>query len=215
MENGRRLLGGNIRKQRELMHITQEELASRAGKDPAYIGRVERGAVNVTIDNLEQIAQGLEVGLDILFQKDRPGLLRDYIPEVELEALEPLRRHQALVLLKILNRVVDEADPDDASQTALLDSLLWTFPVTSYALTASRHLIDRRRVRLYGIQATQQFPDGSVLQRAFPELSGNRRIVENLVKRLNNGFVSFDQFEEILEDFIAGDYRLFHRTPPV
>lgn len=62
-------------------------------------------------------------------------------------------------------------------------------------------------MRLYGIQATQIFPDGSVLRRTFPELSDNRRIAENLVKRLNNGLVSFDHFEEILEDFIAGDYR--------
>lgn len=67
MENDRRLLGENIRKQRELLSITQEELAERAGKDAAYIGRVERGTVNVTIDNLQQIARGLEVGLDFLF----------------------------------------------------------------------------------------------------------------------------------------------------
>lgn len=213
MENDRRLLGENIRKQRELLFITQEELAERAGKDAAYIGRVERGTVNVTIDNLQQIARGLEVGLDFLFQKDRPDLLKNYIPEVELGALDPPRRHRALVLLKILNMVVDLAEPDDVYQTALLDNLFRSFPVTSYTLTASRRLIDRRRMRLYGIQATQIFPDGSVLRRTFPELSDNRRIVENLVKRLNNGLVSFDHFEEILEDFIAGDYRLSSRTP--
>lgn len=103
--------------------------------------------------------------------------------------------------------VLDLAEPDDVYQTALLDNLFRSFPVTSYTLTASRRLIDRRRMRLYGIQATQIFPDGSVLRRTFPELSDNRRIVENLVKRLNNGLVSFDHFEEILEDFIAGDYR--------
>ena len=37
MEAYRRLIGDNIRKQRELLHLTQEEFAHQIGKDPSYI----------------------------------------------------------------------------------------------------------------------------------------------------------------------------------
>ena len=71
------------------------------------------------------------------------------------------------------------------------------------------------RDRVYGIRATQHRLDGTVRQRHIPELSTNRVVVENLIKRLNNAFVSFTQFDEILEDFIGGDYLFYHDGPPV
>lgn len=72
MEAYRRLIGDNIRKQRELLHLTQEEFAHQIGKDPSYIGRVERGSVNATIDNILRIARGLQVEPALLFQSDQP-----------------------------------------------------------------------------------------------------------------------------------------------
>lgn len=111
MEAYRRLIGDNIRKQRELLHLTQEELAHQIGKDPSYIGRVERGSVNATIDNILRIARGLQVEPALLFQSDQPDRLRDYIPDVELSTLDPTQRHMSLVILKVLNMVVNQAEP--------------------------------------------------------------------------------------------------------
>ena len=215
MEAYRRLIGDNIRKQRELLHLTQEELAHQIGKDPSYIGRVERGSVNATIDNILRIARGLQVEPALLFQSDQPDRLRDYIPDVELSTLDPTQRHMSLVILKVLNMVVNQAEPDDAYAVLLRDRMLRTVPFTTYAMTSSHRLMDRHRVQVYGIRATQQRLDGTVRQRHIPELSTNRVVVENLIKRLNNAFVSFTQFDEILEDFIGGDYLFYHDGPPV
>lgn len=41
------------------MGLTQEELAARAGMDYKYLGAVERGERNITIDNIEKIVNGL------------------------------------------------------------------------------------------------------------------------------------------------------------
>ena len=215
MEAYRRLIGDNIRKQRELLHLTQEELAHQIGKDPSYIGRVERGSVNATIDNILRIARGLQVEPALLFQSDQPDRLRDYIPDVELSTLDPTQRHMSLVILKVLNMVVNQAEPDDAYAVLLRDRMLRTVPFTTYAMTSSHRLRDRHRVQVYGIRATQHRLDGTVRQRHIPELSTNRVVVENLIKRLNNAFVSFTQFDEILEDFIGGDYLFYHDGPPV
>jgi len=52
---------------------SQEELASRAGLHRNYIGQVERGNVNLGLDNVERIAQAFEVSaLTLLSEPGSP-----------------------------------------------------------------------------------------------------------------------------------------------
>ena len=53
-------LGLNIRRLREAMGISQEELGYRAGLHRTYIGSIERGERNVALLNLCQIARALQ-----------------------------------------------------------------------------------------------------------------------------------------------------------
>ena len=57
------LFGGNMRKQRLQLRISQEELAFRAGLHRNYISDVERGTRNVSIIAMGKIAAALEVEL--------------------------------------------------------------------------------------------------------------------------------------------------------
>jgi transcriptional regulator with XRE-family HTH domain len=41
--------------------LSQEELADQADVHWTYVGQVERGEKNVSIDNIEKIAKGLRV----------------------------------------------------------------------------------------------------------------------------------------------------------
>lgn len=41
--------------------LTQEKLAFRADMDRSYVGQVERGEVNVSLDNIGKLAKGLRV----------------------------------------------------------------------------------------------------------------------------------------------------------
>ncbi len=55
----RQRVANNIRKIRNGIGISQEELAARCGLHRTYIGSVERGERNITIENLEKIADAL------------------------------------------------------------------------------------------------------------------------------------------------------------
>lgn len=60
-----------VRRHRELMRLSQEELADRAGLDRSYIGRVERGEQNASLSNLQKISHALGSDLDVLFATAR------------------------------------------------------------------------------------------------------------------------------------------------
>lgn len=54
-------IGQLIRKKRTENRITQESLALQCGIDRSYMGRIERGEVNITILKLYEIAKILKV----------------------------------------------------------------------------------------------------------------------------------------------------------
>lgn len=54
-------LGANIRKFRKQKHLTQEDLSELSFLHRTYIGGIERGERNVSIENLLRIASALEV----------------------------------------------------------------------------------------------------------------------------------------------------------
>ncbi|WP_180118426.1 helix-turn-helix domain-containing protein [Acinetobacter sp. YH12096] len=54
-------IGQLIRKKRKEKKITQEALALQCGIDRSYIGRIERGEVNITIEKLYEIALALKI----------------------------------------------------------------------------------------------------------------------------------------------------------
>jgi transcriptional regulator with XRE-family HTH domain len=56
-------IGAKIRKFREQRGLTQDELGAATDMHRAYIGHVERGEKNMTIDSLERIAKALKVSV--------------------------------------------------------------------------------------------------------------------------------------------------------
>ncbi|MBO9099381.1 MULTISPECIES: helix-turn-helix domain-containing protein [unclassified Rhizobium] len=65
--DAKELLGWNIRKIRVGRQLSQEALAFEARIDRAYLGRVERGKENVTLNVMEALAAVLGVPLGDLF----------------------------------------------------------------------------------------------------------------------------------------------------
>jgi len=60
-------LGQTIRTLRQDMGLTQEELAEKAGLHISYIGSVERGERNLTLQSIHKIAAALNFSLSDLF----------------------------------------------------------------------------------------------------------------------------------------------------
>ncbi len=56
----RKVFAVKVRAMRQLKGWSQEELAERASVHRTFIGQVERGEVNLSVDNMEKIAKALE-----------------------------------------------------------------------------------------------------------------------------------------------------------
>ena len=67
------LFGENVRKYRRKLDISQEELAHRADLHRTYIGMIERAEKNITLINMEKIANALEVKIEDLLKLSKNG----------------------------------------------------------------------------------------------------------------------------------------------
>ncbi|MBI4051039.1 MAG: helix-turn-helix transcriptional regulator [Elusimicrobia bacterium] len=63
-----RKLGENVRRQRENLGWTQEELGEKSGLHPSYIGQIERATKKVSLTTVERLASALGI---------KPGNLLD------------------------------------------------------------------------------------------------------------------------------------------
>ena len=62
-------VGKRLRIRRTELGYSQELTSEKAGLHPTYIGQVERGEKNLTIESLEKICNALEYPMEDLFFK--------------------------------------------------------------------------------------------------------------------------------------------------
>lgn len=62
-------IGQRIRNYRTKLGLSQEKLAELSGCHPTYIGQLERGEKNATLESIEKIAAALNISLSKLFEK--------------------------------------------------------------------------------------------------------------------------------------------------
>jgi transcriptional regulator with XRE-family HTH domain len=80
------IVGKRIREYRKQKNWTQEQLAESASLHYSYIGGVERGDRNISLETLEKIATALDIPAGDLFR-----------PEVVLDKQQLLDEHMKLV----------------------------------------------------------------------------------------------------------------------
>ena len=59
--------GAAVQKRRYELGISQEALAERAGLHRTYIGDIERGGRNVSLENIQKLATALDIAISDLF----------------------------------------------------------------------------------------------------------------------------------------------------
>jgi len=65
----RRRIGENVARYRRLRGLSIERLAIDSGVSYSYVGEIERGLRNPTIDIIERIAATLSVDATVLFER--------------------------------------------------------------------------------------------------------------------------------------------------
>lgn len=64
-----KIIGQRVRNYRTGKGLSQEKLAEMSGCHPTYIGQVERGEKNATLESIEKITSAMGVPLSKLFEK--------------------------------------------------------------------------------------------------------------------------------------------------
>lgn len=82
------ILGKNIQKYRQFRGLDQKQLAEKTGLSESVISKLERGHENISINNLIEISEKLDITLEELFIRDSNLLsLRFVISEHNIETL--------------------------------------------------------------------------------------------------------------------------------
>ena len=64
-----KIVGQRLRQRRQELGYSQELTSEKAGLHPTYIGQLERGEKNATIESIEKICIALDLPMEDLFAK--------------------------------------------------------------------------------------------------------------------------------------------------
>ncbi len=98
MKDLAKIIGQRIRNYRNAQKLSQEKLAELSGCHATYIGQIERGEKNATLESIDKIASALGVSLSELFEKLGGKEAADSIPLrcYELMAEKPVSEQEFL-----------------------------------------------------------------------------------------------------------------------
>src|SRR4030042_4577212 len=103
--NSRRKLGERIRELRTTAGLTQEKLGEKASLSYKFIGELERGQVNVSLDSIVRIAEALGVKIGDLFSAEKIPLQKVLIEEKgHFSKFSSQDLHLIKKALRLLNR---------------------------------------------------------------------------------------------------------------
>ena len=102
-------MGKRVRKQRQLIGRTQQELAERIGVSTSFVGHVERGTRKASLETLVALSNALGVGVDYLLA----GSLQSSPDEENPSgAMDPNRRLVIREILTTLQEHLSDWGPD-------------------------------------------------------------------------------------------------------
>ena len=102
-----KLTGQRIRNYRTQQKLSQERLAELCGCHPTYIGQLERGEKNATIESIEKIASALKIPLSQLFEKIDTQEISESIPQKCYDFLLSKTKSEQEHLFKLLTAIDD------------------------------------------------------------------------------------------------------------
>lgn len=106
------LLGKRIREERTKLNLTQEQLAEKVDISTSYVGQIERGERNISLDTLVNVANILGVTIDFLLQ-DSITFQQDNISSQIEQIISKRTLKEKLMTLDILKIMFSHIDKGD------------------------------------------------------------------------------------------------------
>ena len=91
-------LGQRIKKRRQMLKITQQELAQGLGMTPQHISAIEQDKWSPSLAILPKLAESLGVSTDYLLS-GKEGIITDIIPAIKADKTLTLKVKRALIAL--------------------------------------------------------------------------------------------------------------------
>lgn len=91
-------LGQRIRKRRQILKITQHELAQTLGMTPQHISAIEKDKWSPSLTLLPKLAEVLGVSTDYLLS-GKEGIITGIIPAIKADKTLSLKAKRALIAL--------------------------------------------------------------------------------------------------------------------
>ena len=100
-----KIIGERIKQLRKNNDWSQEELAHRANLNRTFVGAIERGEKNITIESLSKIASALEISLEEIFKYIQPvskNTLNTSVPFI-INRINAMNENQQKAVLEFLD----------------------------------------------------------------------------------------------------------------
>lgn len=101
-----KVVGERIRVYRNRAGYSQEELAEKAGLHNTYIGQLERGEKNATLESIEKVSRALEIPLEILMEKIVLVDAQNELPAKFYDLVNPLQASEQKFLYSLLEQII-------------------------------------------------------------------------------------------------------------
>lgn len=102
-----KIIGERLRAYRNKAGLSQEELAEKSGLHYTYIGQLERGEKNATIESIEKVACALELPLEILFENIVQGKTKNETVKECYELVTALSEKEQKAILELIKKTID------------------------------------------------------------------------------------------------------------
>ena len=102
-----KVIGDRIRVYRTKTGLNQESLAEKAGLHNTYIGQLERGEKNATLESIEKVARALGVSFEVLFENIIVGNTKNEIAAKCYDLVSGLSEKEQLAIYELIKKTID------------------------------------------------------------------------------------------------------------
>ena len=106
MESLAKTIGERIRNHRTRAGLNQEQLAERCGLHATYIGQLERGEKNATLESMGKIVAGLDVSFETLFEKIEIGEPTNNIASQCYMLIDALSEKEQIAICDLIQKII-------------------------------------------------------------------------------------------------------------